>query len=69
MKRQSGFFRIKLAKPIKPSGFAYEHVLSGSILDDNQLSCSPKMFNVFGYQAEDTGAPISLSQFEYKIPF
>ena len=69
MKGQSGFFQIKLAKPIRPSGFAYEHVLGGSILDDNQLSCSPKMFNVVGYEKEDTKAPILLGRFKNEIGY
>src|ERR1700753_2414990 len=36
MNGQRGFIKIKLAKPIRPAAFAYEHLLRSSILDENQ---------------------------------
>ena len=48
MDGQTGFVKIKLVKPTVPSGFAYEYLLRSSILDDNQVTCSPKLFSVYG---------------------
>lgn len=68
MDGQRGFIKIKLAKPIKPSAFAYEHLLRSSILDENQLTCSPKVFRVLGYE-EDSSEPILIGRFDYEIRY
>lgn len=69
MDGQRGFIRIKLAKPTKPSAFAYEHLLRSSVLDENQVTCSPKVFRVFGYAEESPDEPILLGRFDYEINY
>ena len=68
MDGQRGFIKIKLAKPIKPGAFAYEHLLRSSILDENQLTCSPKVFRVLGYE-EGSDEPILLGRYDYEIRY
>lgn len=67
MDGQSGYFKIKLAKPIVPSAFAYVHPLRSSILDENQISCAPKVIRVIGYEKEASNDPLNLGQFTYEI--
>lgn len=68
MNSNSGFVSIKLAKPIIPKSFAYEHVLKNSILDENQFTCSPKVFRVSGYEP-DKEEPIALGKFNFELSF
>ena len=65
MNGQKGFVKIKLGKPTVPSGFAYEHLLRRSILQENQVTCSPKLFSVFGYKEESSEESIFLGNFQY----
>ena len=69
MNGQRGFIRIKLAKPVKPSAFAYEHLLRSSVLDENQVTCAPKVFRVFGYTEESPDEPIPLGRFDFEINY
>ena len=69
MDGESGYFKIKFAKPILPSAFAYVHPLRSSILDENQISCAPKVIRVIGYENEASNDPINLGQFTYQIDY
>lgn len=68
MDGQRGFVKIKLSKPIKPFAFAYEHLLRSSILDENQLTCAPKVFRVLGYE-DGSDEPILFGRFDYAIRY
>ena len=67
MAGQKGFVKIKLATPTVPSGFAYEHLLRSSILNENQVTCSPKLFSVFGYKEEHSDESTFLGSFDYVV--
>lgn len=67
MNTHLGFIKIRLAKPIVPVSFSYEHILRGNLLNENQISCSPKVFRVFGYESEQSDESIPLGRFTFEI--
>lgn len=69
MNGQTGYFKVKLAKPIVPSAFAYVHLLRSGILEENQISCAPKVISVFGYEHESSYTPIPLGLYNYEINY
>lgn len=67
MDGQQGHVKIKLAKSIVPVSFSYEHLLRSNMLDENQYSCSPKVFRVFGFVDEQSEESIALGKFSFEI--
>jgi len=67
MNSDEGFVKIKLAEPVIPVSFAYEHAIKRNLLKHNHISCSPKVFRVFGYENEQSDESIALGRFDFKI--
>ncbi|PVU85784.1 hypothetical protein BB560_006908 [Smittium megazygosporum] len=59
MKGSNGVLAIKLARRIKPTGFAIEHVIKSLAID---LSSSPKELEVWGYALVDNSDSFSQPQ-------